>query len=82
MKLFNLKLDQELSSNEDKTTFQSQEFFFSASSVALGIFDGVHLGHQSIIKAARQEALDKGLNSVILTFENLILITFEPLIQN
>lgn len=70
MKLFNLKLDQELSSNEDKTTFQSQEFFFSASSVALGIFDGVHLGHQSIIKAAQQEALDRGLKSVILTFEN------------
>lgn len=70
MKLFNLKLDQELSSNEDKTTFQSQELFLSASSVALGIFDGVHLGHQSIIKAAQQEALDRGLKSVILTFEN------------
>jgi riboflavin kinase/FMN adenylyltransferase len=56
LKLFNLK--------------DRNEGSVSASSVALGIFDGVHLGHQSIIKAAQQEALDKGLKSVILTFEN------------
>lgn len=56
MKLFNLK---DLNGHS-----------VSASSVALGIFDGVHLGHQSIIKAAQQEALERGLSSVILTFEN------------
>ncbi len=56
MKLFNLK--------------DSNEGSVSASSVALGIFDGVHLGHQSIIKAAQKEALERGLSSVILTFEN------------
>lgn len=64
MKLFNLK-----DSLEDCEQ-SPQELFFSASSVALGIFDGVHLGHQSIIKAAQQEALERGLSSVILTFEN------------
>ncbi len=56
MKLFNLK--------------DLNEHSVSASSVALGIFDGVHLGHQSIIKAAQQEAVERGLSSVILTFEN------------
>jgi riboflavin kinase/FMN adenylyltransferase len=56
LKLFNLK--------------DSNEGSVSASSVALGIFDGVHLGHQSIIKAAQKEALERGLSSVILTFEN------------
>ncbi|MFZ4084900.1 MAG: bifunctional riboflavin kinase/FAD synthetase [Vampirovibrionia bacterium] len=70
MKLFNLKDDQEFSFKEADTLHRPQELFFSASSVALGIFDGVHLGHQSIIKAAQQEALDRGLKSVILTFEN------------
>jgi riboflavin kinase/FMN adenylyltransferase len=64
LKLFNLK-----DSLEDCEQ-SPQELFFSASSVALGIFDGVHLGHQSIIKAAQQEALERGLSSVILTFEN------------
>ncbi len=70
MKLFNLKDDQEFSFKEADTLHRPQELFFSASSVALGIFDGVHLGHQSIIQAAQQEALDRGLKSVILTFEN------------
>jgi riboflavin kinase/FMN adenylyltransferase len=56
LKLFNLK--------------DLNEHSVSASSVALGIFDGVHLGHQSIIKAAQQEAVERGLSSVILTFEN------------
>jgi riboflavin kinase/FMN adenylyltransferase len=70
LKLFNLKDDQEFSFKEADTLHRPQELFFSASSVALGIFDGVHLGHQSIIKAAQQEALDRGLKSVILTFEN------------
>jgi riboflavin kinase/FMN adenylyltransferase len=70
LKLFNLKHDQEFSFKETEILHSPQELLFSASSVALGIFDGVHLGHQSIIKAAQQEALDRGLKSVILTFEN------------
>ena len=70
MKLFNLKHDQEFSFKETEILHSPHELLFSASSVALGIFDGVHLGHQSIIKAAQQEALDRGLKSVILTFEN------------
>ncbi|MFM7457130.1 MAG: bifunctional riboflavin kinase/FAD synthetase [bacterium] len=74
MKLFNLKQNQEFSleDHEDGESAENgvMQRSLSASSVALGIFDGVHLGHQSIIKAAQQEALEKGLKSVILTFEN------------
>lgn len=41
-----------------------------ASSVALGIFDGVHLGHQEIIYSAINEAKKLNLESVVLTFKN------------
>lgn len=37
--------------------------------VALGNFDGVHLGHQAVIGAARQEALATGIPSGVMTFE-------------
>ncbi len=42
----------------------------SKSSVALGMFDGVHLGHQEIIKSAVKHAKDKDLISSVLTFKN------------
>jgi riboflavin kinase / FMN adenylyltransferase len=70
LKLFDLKHNQEFSFKETEILHRPQELFFAASSVALGIFDGVHLGHQSIIKAAHKEALKQGLSSAILTFEN------------
>mgnify|MGYP000844872883 CR=1 FL=1 len=37
--------------------------------IALGNFDGVHLGHRQIIKAAQKEALTKGGTSVVMVFE-------------
>lgn len=36
--------------------------------VALGIFDGVHLGHQYILKAMLRQAKGAGKNSVCITF--------------
>lgn len=36
--------------------------------VTIGTFDGVHLGHQKIIKKLQSVAKEKGLQSVILTF--------------
>ncbi|PSL48476.1 riboflavin kinase/FMN adenylyltransferase [Salsuginibacillus halophilus] len=36
--------------------------------MALGFFDGVHLGHQEIIKTARAEAERKGLKLAVMTF--------------
>lgn len=36
--------------------------------VCIGNFDGLHLGHRSIISVLKKEALSRGLKSVILTF--------------
>lgn len=36
--------------------------------VAIGVFDGVHLGHQSLIRRAIEEAAKIGGSSVVLTF--------------
>ena len=40
----------------------------SPSVITIGTFDGVHLGHQKIIKRLLNIAKEKGLQSVILTF--------------
>lgn len=37
--------------------------------LAIGIFDGVHLGHQRVIGQARDDARATGSNSVVLTFD-------------
>lgn len=39
------------------------------SVVTIGNFDGVHLGHQAIIRRVCQEAKDRGLLSVVVIFE-------------
>lgn len=39
------------------------------AAVAIGNFDGVHLGHQAVIDLTREAALDKGAPLGILTFE-------------
>ena len=35
---------------------------------AIGIFDGVHIGHKSIIQLVRDSAVDDGLSSCLITF--------------
>jgi riboflavin kinase/FMN adenylyltransferase len=50
-------------------TYQDQPFK-SASSVALGYFDGVHLGHQLIIKNCIAQAKEYNLKSVVVTFKD------------
>lgn len=37
--------------------------------VAIGNFDGVHLGHQALVREARRRAAELGLPSAVLTFE-------------
>ena len=38
-------------------------------SMALGYFDGVHLGHQKVILEAKRQAEIKGLHSAVMTFD-------------
>lgn len=42
---------------------------FGRTVVTIGVFDGVHRGHQEIIGAAVKLAHDRGLRSVVLTFD-------------
>ncbi|WP_108669648.1 bifunctional riboflavin kinase/FAD synthetase [Peribacillus acanthi] len=37
--------------------------------IALGFFDGVHLGHQKVIKTAMEIAKDKNYKSAVITFD-------------
>lgn len=37
--------------------------------LAMGVFDGVHLGHQALLAEATREAASRGFLSVILTFD-------------
>ncbi len=41
-----------------------------ASVVALGTFDGMHIGHRAVIRRAVSLAKEKGLVSVVYTFSN------------
>ena len=38
--------------------------------LAMGFFDGVHRGHQAVIKRAREIAREKGLPLVVLTYDH------------
>ena len=42
---------------------------FEGSVVTLGVFDGVHLGHQRILDRVREEGRRLGLPSVVVTFD-------------
>jgi riboflavin kinase/FMN adenylyltransferase len=46
--------------------------------VAIGNFDGVHLGHQALIRAARTRAAELGVASSVLTFEPYPREYFDP----
>ncbi|WP_045515185.1 bifunctional riboflavin kinase/FAD synthetase [Neobacillus niacini] len=53
-------------------------------SMALGYFDGVHLGHQKVILEAKKQAVQKGLRSAVMTFDphpSVVLRKYEKDIQ-
>jgi riboflavin kinase/FMN adenylyltransferase len=50
----------------------------SAAAIAVGSFDGVHLGHQAILERTVQEAKARGIDSAVLTFEPLPREFFAP----
>lgn len=37
--------------------------------LAIGVFDGVHLGHQAVIEAAKESAAEEGGSVVVVTFD-------------
>jgi len=43
--------------------------FEKGSVITIGIFDGVHLGHQSLIKKLKQRAVQMELPSIVFSFE-------------
>ncbi|AJD91044.1 riboflavin kinase/FMN adenylyltransferase [Jeotgalibacillus malaysiensis] len=58
MKVFTLRHPHEMSQND-----------FPPLSIALGFFDGVHLGHQKVIGAALNYAKENGVKSAVMTFD-------------
>ncbi|WP_198528218.1 bifunctional riboflavin kinase/FAD synthetase [Mesobacillus subterraneus] len=42
---------------------------FPAMAIALGYFDGVHLGHQQVIMEAKKVAKTNGIKSAVMTFD-------------
>jgi riboflavin kinase/FMN adenylyltransferase len=52
------------------------------TAVTIGVFDGVHLGHQSLLSRLKEIAGRRGLSSVVLTFRNhpasVLRAGFEP----
>jgi FAD synthase len=51
--------------------FQSVEQLSSLAGpihLAIGVFDGIHLGHQAVIKRAITAAADRGGTAVVLLF--------------
>lgn len=43
--------------------------FLGAASIAIGVFDGVHRGHQELIDAVIRDAHDHGCKAVVITFD-------------
>ena len=66
-----------------RTICLNQEAFQLPESVAtIGVFDGVHAGHQLLIRMVRDEARKRGLCSVVITFDcqprQILDPTFQP----
>lgn len=47
----------------------AEQFDGHASAVALGTFDGVHIGHQELIRKTKELAVKKDAMSVVCTFD-------------
>ena len=50
----------------------------AGSVVSIGNFDGVHIGHQAVIGSAVQSGLEKGLMSVVCTFDPHTRVFLQP----
>lgn len=54
------------------------EFDLNASVVAMGMFDGVHLGHQALIRRAKQLSAELNAACVVYTFDRHPLSVIAP----
>lgn len=63
-----------------KTTVGLEELTPSeqGASITIGTFDGVHLGHRSLIARAAGTAREQGLTSVVVTWDRHPLMTLRP----
>ena len=52
-----------------KVIRSEREFTGAASVVALGMFDGVHIGHQALIRTSVRAARELGADCVVCTFD-------------
>ena len=50
--------------------------------IAIGNFDGLHLGHQKVISEAKKKARKNNLPFGIMTFEPVPIMFFNPNIKN
>lgn len=61
-----------------KILHSEEEFTGKSSVVALGMFDGVHIGHQKLIRTAVQMAKDLDAQCVVCTFDRHPLSVIRP----
>lgn len=52
-----------------RSSFSAKRFCRRGSAITMGNYDGVHLGHRSIVKSLIAEAKKRGIPSVVYTFE-------------
>lgn len=62
-----------------KHPYQQEEIIDKELVLALGFFDGVHRGHQEVIKTAVNLANEKGLPSAVLTFNHTPRLVYEKI---
>ncbi|MCI1943924.1 bifunctional riboflavin kinase/FAD synthetase [Clostridium luticellarii] len=55
-----------------------KENFIESTYIALGSFDGLHLGHMSLINKTIELARNNGAKSMVFTFKNHPLMTINP----
>ncbi len=68
-----------LASYDGVAAFTAQNSSFGAPTVlTIGNFDGVHIGHQELIRRAVAKARDLGVPSVVFTFEPHPLMVLRP----
>ena len=57
--------------------YDPKEIDDEAISLAMGFFDGVHLGHQKVILKAKQEANEKKIKLAVMTFDKHPSVQFQ-----